>query len=206
MREPTPPIRSQTVAREEHMCGVACVLSYQNNVKGGIILHACMVKPCNYSSPLHSLSTASSFPLSTDGNILGTDSGVHMSSGIKDAAPWKIAKPYISKKRKTNESQEKKCDIPPPLTILTGKGANEGWLVPWSLHREYRDGRLILREATTPDQFEYLETIKEDGRLISNLKSVEKSLCLCDIIEEETDETAEREEEDSKGRRPLMEE
>nr|XP_027093224.1 uncharacterized protein LOC113713644 [Coffea arabica] len=188
---------------DEHI-GLACVVCSSQHwvVKQGRIFHSCMVKSCNPSRsscpdsrsslPWLSSSSAPSWSLSTDGDLLGTESGVHMCSA-DDPMPWEETRTYTSRKQRMRDRErEKRWDIPPPLTILRDHEAYGGH-IPWSLRREYRDGRLILREIIT-DQFHIQETVREDGFRYMDLVTMGNSSASYTNAAEEEGEVAQEKE------------
>ncbi|KAL2534245.1 Uncharacterized protein Adt_07596 [Abeliophyllum distichum] len=130
--------------------------------KGGRINHFYKSSP-NSLPVLSSPSSSASYLLwanSTSGDLLGTDSGVFMTSFDTDTFPKETKR---SNKFKQTRQMEKKKDYPPPIS-----SRKPGF----DLSRNYFDDRLILRHETLKS-YEYFESIREDGRLILNLKYFE---------------------------------
>ncbi|KAI5654744.1 hypothetical protein M9H77_31931 [Catharanthus roseus] len=121
------------------------------------------------------------------GDLIGTESGVHMVSG-DGPAPWdnypSTSRSKSAEKKKIKKKKQE-LQIPPPITLLQGReGDNYSGPLPWSLTREYTDdGRLILRESTV-QYFEYLQATRSDGRLRIDLVAVDNTQNCCPSEEE----------------------
>lgn len=130
------------------------------------ILKSCMAPPpvARKSSPtsfftLLPSELSSLWTTSTTGDFLGTESGVHMVSAEPGSTvPWE--NPNTSSRRTTYrrlKQEVKRWDIPPPLTWLQER--RECSTVPcrpYSLNREYINGRLVLKEVAV-ENFEHLQ-------------------------------------------------
>lgn len=120
-------------------------------------------------------SSSSSHDKSPDGDILGSESGVHMCCS-QDVQPWEDAKSCVPKLCLQGRVHlAKKRDIPPLISILRKDGPNYKGHLPLSPHSDGEDGRLQLGE-NGEEQCEYLATIRENGRLIMNLVTVNNSI------------------------------
>lgn len=157
----------------EHV-GLACLLcSPHAQIRVGRVLHSCAIqrsKPSRSftSSPStwpYSWSSSSySYPWdkSTSGDILGTESGVFFCSDL-DIPPWEDSKPYVPKQSLQGRVRiEKKRDIPPPISILRKDGPNYKGIMP-----------SCLEDHDVTERCEYLQTIRDQGRLIMNLVVVD---------------------------------
>ncbi|CAI9766039.1 unnamed protein product [Fraxinus pennsylvanica] len=135
--------------------------------KDGRIFH--FYKPLPNSLSLSSASESwSIWAKSTNGDLLGTDSGVFMSTEA-DIFPKEATRSY---KFKQTRRTEKKKDYPPPIPTLPPPMGNLSIQNPCYLSRNYCDGRLILRLEIVKS-YEYFESIREDGCLMLNLKRFE---------------------------------
>nr|XP_009775291.1 PREDICTED: uncharacterized protein LOC104225224 [Nicotiana sylvestris] len=116
-------------------------------------------------STISLLSTPYSSPwmYSTNGDLIGTESGVFMASK-EDLQLWHDPKSN-TKNKPTRRIKNVKKEYPPAIPSWRGKLPGD---VPWSLSRHYVDGRLILREESM-EYYEYLEATRENGRLLLNL-------------------------------------
>lgn len=109
---------------------------------------------------------------STTGDFLGTESGVHMvSAAAVVAPPWGNPNPSLDKTtttcRRVKVKQEmKRWDIPPPLTWLQRRrrdynNPGDYHHHPYSLNREYINGRLVIKEMEVED-FVEIENVQDN--------------------------------------------
>ncbi|KAJ8772253.1 hypothetical protein K2173_027430 [Erythroxylum novogranatense] len=125
-----------------------------------------------------SLSSSTSYSSRSDilGDLIGSESGVHLESEVGELySAERPAQPcYRFQSRRNQHQFPRRKDYPPTLTILTKKD--------WALTRHYVDGRLLLIEETVkPDV--YFEACRDNGRLILKHVTVENN------ISDEEDET-----------------
>ena len=139
----------------------------------------------SYNSSLHSLPRFLSYPSSVMGDLIGTESGVYMSS-YEDL----VREPHRNgRQNKGSQEPATKTKYPPPIHLLAGTG-NLVAHMPWVLTRRCtNDGKLILTEERGKYQ-EYFEAKREHGRLLLSLVS------LGDDDKVEQTEEEEEEEED----------
>lgn len=71
------------------------------------------------------------------------------------------------KSRRVRKCCGKARHYPPPIPSLARTGSLPGRM-PWVMTRQYSDGKLILRQERARHQ-EYMESHREDGRLIMKL-------------------------------------
>lgn len=126
--------------------------------------------PSSLPLPSSSFSSSSSSWLSVTGDLIGTESGVYMSSN-EETLPGvivKTAKSSTSFPRKLNPRIENRSrEYPPPMPSLA-RTTNLTSRTPWVLTRHYVNGRLILREERVKN-YEYFEAERDNGRFILNL-------------------------------------
>lgn len=129
-------------------------------------------------------------PSSGMDDLIGTESGVYMSS-FEDLVPAEVEESQSCSNGRPNKGiiQEPatKRKYPPPIPILAGTG-NLVAHMPWVLTRRYtNDGKLILTEEKGEYQ-EYLEAKREDGRLVLSLVSLDNPNIGHDDKEEQMEE------------------
>ncbi|KAA8522521.1 hypothetical protein F0562_013118 [Nyssa sinensis] len=156
-----------------------CSTSEQLN-HGASIVHSYMISlsPPPLSLPSSSSSSSSLFKSlpahpssssswsSTMGDLIGTESGVYVSSH-EDALPGELQKTKPYSKSNQNQRCEMKREYPPPIGLLAQTGNLQGRM-PWVFNRHYVNGRLILGEERVRN-YEYFEAKKENGRFTLNL-------------------------------------
>ncbi|XP_025012162.1 uncharacterized protein LOC112533938 isoform X1 [Ricinus communis] len=190
-----------------------------------LIIHSCKrpspPSPMLLSPSLSTTSSSSLFQSVADSSpysswssmlddLIGTESGVCLNSGIEERATimWKHEAGYHPNHGKRDQQQcEKRKRYPPTIPLLARTG-NLPSHTPWILTRHYFNGRLILREERL-EHHEYFESYRENGRLILKLIRIpfddiayddeEEELELQElelIQEEKTQESTEEEEEE----------
>ncbi|WCJ44537.1 hypothetical protein M5689_025198 [Euphorbia peplus] len=161
------------------------------------------------SSLSSSLSFGQFSSSSASDDMLGTESGVYLgSSSFTDERVYNL----LPSSRRYQRQTEKKT-YPPPIPLLARRGNLPGYR-PWKLTRRYVDGRLILTEERVKHD-EYMEAIRENGRLIMNLvtfrdpeeddeeevhvEEAEMEMEELDLSQEEEEEEKQEEEEEEKN-------
>lgn len=149
--------------------GITCILcSPLPHLRARKILRSYNIQQSKSSLFSWPSSSSSSHDKSPDGDILGSESGVHMYCS-QDVQPWEDKKPWASKLCFQGRLHlAKKRDIPPLISILRKDGPNYKGTLPLNPKSNGEDGKLELGENGV-EQFEYLATIRENGRLIMNL-------------------------------------
>ncbi|XAR62195.1 hypothetical protein NMG60_11016859 [Bertholletia excelsa] len=131
--------------------------------------------PSSSSSLLLNSSLQTPSSLSTMGDMIGTESGIYMSSGENMLLEGSGRKKPYSRIHKKQDVSFRKKEYPPPMPLL-----------PWTLTREYTDGRLILRKRST--NHEYLASHRENGRLVMKLVALEDNFMLHHQVSEKVGE------------------
>ena len=134
----------------------------------------------NSSTPPPPPTPLSLLPSQILDDLIGTDSGVYMitSSNYDQQANNGICNKWNSQRQRVAKEER---HYPPPIPLLAQTGNLVGRM-PWILTRHYVDGRLILRRQRV-QHHEYFQTLRENGRLILNLVTME-----CDDDDEEEEE------------------
>lgn len=149
--------------------GITCILcSPLAHLRARKILRSYKIQQSKSSLFSWPSSSSSSHDKSPYGDILGSESGVHMYCS-QDVQPWEDKKYCASKLCFQGRVHlAKKRDIPPLISILRNDGPNYKGTLPLNPKSNGEDGKLELGENGV-EQFEYLATIRENGRLIMNL-------------------------------------
>lgn len=152
-------------------CAIKDAAQKMNRKDGRFIFQ--FYKPLPNSISLSSAFASESWSMwakSTSGDLLGTDSGVFMGS----ETDFFLQETTRSYKFKLTRRTEKKRDYPPPIPSLAlpPPMGNLSIQEPCSLSTTYCDDRLILRQEIVKS-YEYFESIRENGRLMLNLKRFE---------------------------------
>ncbi|XWS23849.1 hypothetical protein CRYUN_Cryun28dG0050400 [Craigia yunnanensis] len=146
----------------------------------------------DFQSLFRSLSTLSSSYSSWSSamdDMLGTESGVYMSTNELKMPEMALKPNGYNYHGKRKRGRAMIGEYPPPIPLLARTGNLLGHM-PWILARHYSNGRLVLKEEKVKHH-EYFEAYRENGRLILELVPLDDTFRCCHAIYEDNDDDAE---------------